>query len=308
MAGINYNVILIGRSSKALISKDYSPISLESWESELASGSLKNGVMNSTGDISAFLERSPEPAILVDNTSSETLANAYPFLIDQGISIVTPNKKAFSSDLGLWSSIFKSALKPKGGLVYYEATVGAGLPILDTLRGLVDTGDEVVKIEGILSGTLSYIFNEYSKIGENESSDNLVQFSEIVNKAREHGYTEPDPREDLNGLDVARKLTILARISGYKVPHPTAFPVRNLITKPLRETETVSEFLVNLPKYDTVLEKLRKQAQAERKVIRYVGKIDFSGPPSINVSIEKYETFFHYYYYFNYFNYFNYFH
>lgn len=288
MSGINYNVILIARSNKALISKDFSPISLKTWESDLASPSSKknSGLISSTGDIAAFLERSPEPVILVDNTSSESLANSYPLLIDQGVSIVTPNKKAFSSDMGLWNNVFTSSAKPKGGLVYHEATVGAGLPIIGTLRDLVNTGDEIVKIEGILSGTLSYIFNEYSKI-EKTSEEKDLDFSQVVGMAKELGYTEPDPREDLNGLDVARKFTILARIAGYKVPHPTAFPVRNLIPKPLREVETVTEFLEKLSKYDNTLDKLRKQAQSENKVIRYVGRVDLSGTPSVHVSIEK---------------------
>lgn len=244
--------------------------------------STKNS-LTSAGDIAAFLERSPEPVILVDNTSSESLANSYPFLISQGISITTPNKKAFSSDMGLWNNIFNNSAKPKGGLVYHEATVGAGLPIIGTLRDLVSTGDEIHKIEGILSGTLSYIFNEYSKV----NGGSKPNFSEVVGVAKDLGYAEPDPREDLNGLDVARKFTILSRIAGYRVPHPTAFPVRSLIPKPLRGVETAEEFLEKLPKYDNVLEKLRKQAEAENKVIRYVGKIDLTETPSVHVSIEK---------------------
>lgn len=279
---ITYNVILIARSSKALISKDYSPLNLSGdWQSEL---NASTEGLSSTGDIAAYLEKSPLPVILVDNTSNESLAQTYPILIQQGISIATPNKKAFSSDIGLWNQIFEASSKPKGGLVYHEATVGAGLPIISTLNDLVNTGDEVVKIEGIFSGTLSYIFNEFSK-----PSGSNIKFSDIVSKAKELGYTEPDPREDLNGLDVARKVTILSRLAGNKVQNASSFPVHSLIPKPLEKIESVSEFLQKLPEYDGELDKLRQEAAAENKVLRFVGKVDLSGTPSVQVSIEKYD-------------------
>lgn len=282
---ISYNIILVARSSKALISKDYSPLSLgQDWQSQLNASTES---LSSTGDIAAYLEKSPLPVILVDNTSNESLAQSYPLLIEQGISIATPNKKAFSSGLGLWNSIFSAAAKPKGGLVYHEATVGAGLPIISTLNDLVNTGDEIVKIEGIFSGTLSYIFNEFSKA---PGSGPAVKFSDVVSKAKELGYTEPDPREDLNGLDVARKVTILSRIAGNKVQDASSFPVKSLIPKPLERVESVAEFMEKLPEYDDDMEKLRKEAEAENKVLRFVGKVDLSGTPAVSVSIEKYDA------------------
>lgn len=262
-----------------MISKDYSPLSLQSWESDLAAATES---LATPSDIVAFLKDSPLPVILVDNTSNETLANSYPLFIEQGISIATPNKKAFSSELALWESIFSASAKPTGGLVYHEATVGAGLPIIGTLNDLVNTGDEIIKIEGIVSGTLSYIFNEFSKV-----EGSTVKFSDIVTKAKSLGYTEPDPREDLNGLDVARKVTILSRIAGHKVQNASSFPVQSLIPKPLESVQSVAEFLEKLPLYDDELDQLRQEAQAENKVLRFVGKVDLSGTPSVNVSIEK---------------------
>lgn len=280
---IKYNVILITQRSKALVSKDYSPLNIANdWKSKLQ---VSTESFSSTGDIAAYLEKSPLPVILVDNTSSESIAQSYPLLISQGISIATPNKKAFSSDIGLWNQIFDAASKPKGGLVYHEATVGAGLPIIATLNDLVNTGDEIVKIEGIFSGTLSYIFNEFSS-----PAGSTVKFSDVVTKAKSLGYTEPDPRDDLNGLDVARKVTILSRIAGQKVQNATSFPVHSLIPKPLEKIESAAEFLQKLPEYDVDLDKLRESAVAENKVLRFVGKVDLSsGTPKVEVSIEKYD-------------------
>ncbi|CAN6605715.1 hypothetical protein TRVA0_003S00452 [Trichomonascus vanleenenianus] len=277
-----YNVVLIARSSKTLVSKDFSPINLDTWESDIQASS--EGAY-SAGDIVAFLEKSPKPTILVDNTSNEDLAKSYPLFASKKISIATPNKKAFSSEVELWNEIFDNA-KHSGAEVYHEATVGAGLPVISTLKDLVATGDKVVKIEGIVSGTLSYIFNEFSTVAGSK-----VNFSDVVSKAKDLGYTEPDPREDLNGLDVARKVTILSRLSGYEVESPSAFPVQSLIPKPLESVTSVAEFMEKLPKYDSELDKIRKEAEAEQKVLRYVGKVDLSGSNrSVQVAIEKYDA------------------
>lgn len=262
-----------------MISKDYSPLSLSSWESALSTSTES---FSSNNEIVEFLKKSPNPVILVDNTSNEALSKSYPLFIENGISIATPNKKAFSSEVSLWNSIFDASAKPNGGLVYHEATVGAGLPIIGTLNDLVNTGDEVQKVEGIVSGTLSYIFNEFSTV-----SGSTVKFSDVVKKAKDLGYTEPDPREDLNGLDVARKVTILARLSGYNVESPQSFPVQSLIPKPLESVESVAEFLEKLPEYDGELDKLRKEAEAEGKVLRFVGKVNLTGTPAVSVAVEK---------------------
>lgn len=275
--------MLIARSSKTLLSKDYAPISLDNWESEVKSS--EEGALKPT-EILAYLKKSPKPVVLVDNTSNETVADYYPIFLENSISIATPNKKAFSSGIEVWDSIRAAVAKPGAGLVYHEATVGAGLPIIGTLNDMISTGDRVHKIEGIVSGTLSYIFNEFSTVqGSN------VKFSDVVTKAKNLGYTEPDPREDLNGLDVARKVTILSRLSGYLVKSPTSFPVESLIPKPLESVSSVEEFLTKLPDYDNELDKLRKEAEAENKVLRFVGKIDLSGGhQNVKVGIEKYDA------------------
>ena len=268
------SVVLIARSSKTIVSKDYSALSLDNVD---FSSATENGW--SPAQIAEFLANSPKPAVLVDNTSNEALAQSYPEFLAKNISVVTPNKKAFSSSLDLWSKLFDSSNK---ALVYHEATVGAGLPVISTLNDLVATGDKIHKIEGILSGTLSYIFNEFG------SSD--VAFSQVVSKAKELGYTEPDPREDLNGLDVARKVTILSRLAGNLVDGPTSFPVESLIPKPLEGVASVDEFMAKLPDFDGEMAKLRDSAKAEGKVLRFVGKVDLTGTPAVKVGVEKYDA------------------
>lgn len=179
-------------------------------------------------EIVSYLSAAPGRAVLVDNTSDQSLANAYPLFLRAGISVVTPNKKAFSSDLSLWRDIFAAAAAGSA-LVYHESTVGAGLPVISTLRDLVATGDEVTRIEGVFSGTLSFLFNTFAPA----SGTSSAKWSEVVSQAKQLGYTEPDPRDDLNGMDVARKLTILARIAGLDVQSPTSFPVQSLIPEEL---------------------------------------------------------------------------
>ncbi|CDR47758.1 CYFA0S37e00298g1_1 [Cyberlindnera fabianii] len=277
-SAIQYNVILIARSKKSVISADYSPIDLSNWKSVTESASQDN---LSTDELVAFLKKSPAPVILVDNTSDAQIADSYQKLVANGISIATPNKKAFSSSLDSWKQLFDASSQKGSGLVYHEATVGAGLPIIGTLNDMISTGDEVEKIEGIFSGTLSYIFNEYC------AKD--AKFSEIVSIAKQLGYTEPDPRDDLNGLDVARKVTILARLSGASVESPTSFPVQSLIPKALESVESASEFMEKLPNHDDELQALKDEAAAENKVLRFVGKVDLPNNV-VSVGVEKYDV------------------
>jgi aspartokinase/homoserine dehydrogenase 1 len=157
----------------------------------------------SPASIEQFLARVRVPGeqcIIVDNTSSMDIAQRYPEWLAQNISIVTPNKKAFSSQIELFQTIKKLVRDRTAVACLHETTVGAALPMLSTLRDLIRTGDKIHAIEGVLSGTLSYLFNTFS------DPQNGRPFSEIVAEAKAKGYTEPDPRDDLSGLDVARKV------------------------------------------------------------------------------------------------------
>ena len=229
-----------------------------------------------------FLGTSGSKTVLVDNTSSQDVADAYPLFLSRGISIVTPNKKAFSGSYKLWQDIFAAAAQ-SGAKVYHESSVGAGLPVISTLKDLVETGDEVTKIEGVFSGTMSFLFNSFAP-----TSGSGGQWSAEVKKAKELGYTEPDPRDDLNGLDVARKLTILARLAGLPVESPTAFPVQSLIPKELESVASGDEFLEKLPAFDAQMEETKAAAEKEGKVVRFVGSIDVA-TKQVKVGLEKFD-------------------
>ncbi|KAK8045236.1 Homoserine dehydrogenase [Apiospora rasikravindrae] len=273
------NLCYISTSKKALFKQDYSSIPYESAINDLAASTAAPLDLTKVVD---YLAAAPSKVVLVDNTSSQDVANAYPVFLSRGISIVTPNKKAFSGSYTLWQDIFTAATT-SGARVYHESSVGAGLPVISTLKDLVDTGDEVTKIEGVFSGTMSFLFNSFAPL---EGSGG--KWSEEVKKAKELGYTEPDPRDDLNGLDVARKLTILARLAGLPVESPTSFPVQSLIPKELESVASGDEFLQKLPEFDSQMEETKAAAQKQGKVVRFVGSIDVA-TKSVKVGLEMFD-------------------
>ncbi|TVY76150.1 Homoserine dehydrogenase [Lachnellula suecica] len=273
------SLVLVSRSTKTLYSEKYTSLRFENLSTKLAESTQKT---LSVTEAIEFLAATPAKAILVDNTSSQDVADQYPSALSKGISIVTPNKKAFSGSYKLWQDIF-SAAASSGAKVYHESSCGAGLPILSTLKDLVDTGDEVTKIEGVFSGTMSFLFNSFAPL---EGSGG--KWSAEVTKAKELGYTEPDPRDDLNGLDVARKLTILARMSGLPIESPTAFPVHSLIPKELESVSSGDEFLQKLPQFDSQMEETKVAAEKEGKVVRFVGSIDVA-KKEVKVGLEKFD-------------------
>ncbi len=164
-----------------------------------------------------------------------------------------------------------SPSNPSGGLIYHESTVGAGLPIISTLKDLIATGDTVHRIEGVFSGTMSFLFNTFAPLDANAASG---KWSDEVKKAKEAGFTEPDPRDDLNGVDVARKLVILARIAGVEVEGVQSFPVQSLIPEELADVASGEEFVARLPEFDGKMEGVKREAEKEGKVVRFVGSID----------------------------------
>ncbi|KAI7543606.1 homoserine dehydrogenase-like protein, partial [Hortaea werneckii] len=278
-------LILARRSNKQLFSESWQPLNIPTVLHDLDHVTQPLLPLQETVD---YLATAPGRVILVDNTSDPTLANAYPSILRKGISVVTPNKKAFSDTYALWSDIFSGAANGTGsasaGYIFHESTVGAGLPVLSTLKELLETGDEVTKIEGVFSGTMSFLFNSFMPVGGSGG-----KFSAEVTKAKELGFTEPDPRDDLNGLDVARKLTILARLAGLKIESPTAFPVESLIPKELETCASGDEFLQKLPEYDGQMEELKAAAAKEGKVVRFVGSIDVPGQ-KVKVGLEKFDA------------------
>jgi aspartokinase/homoserine dehydrogenase 1 len=203
----------------------------------------------------------PHAAIL-DCSASGEVAKHYRDWLASGIHIVTPNKKANSGPLDYYDSL-KDARRATGTSYLYEATVGAGLPIMQTIRDLRETGDEVTSVEGIFSGTLAYLFNVY---------DGREPFSQIVRAAKAKGYTEPDPRDDLSGTDVARKLIILGREVGLKLELADV-EVESLVPAELTNC-SADEFLERLPAFDARMAARYAEADAAGEVLRYVGRLD----------------------------------
>ncbi|KEF52044.1 homoserine dehydrogenase [Exophiala aquamarina CBS 119918] len=271
----------IAMIDKAYFTRDYSAIDMDNAITIMETNGQSPP---SIPEIVQYLAAAPHKVIMVDNTSAQRLAESYPLFLSRGISIVTPNKKAFSGDLDIWQRIFKAA-ETGGSYVYHESSVGAGLPVVCTLKDLVATGDEVTRIEGVFSGTLSYLFNSFSPIAQINGAveDN---WSTQVAKAERLGFTEPDPRDDLNGLDVARKLTILARLAGLPITSPTSFPVESLIPKGLEGASSTQEFLEGLPQFDHEMKDRKIAAEKSGKVLRYTGSVDMA-TKTVKVALEE---------------------
>lgn len=220
-------------------------------------------------------------AIIIDCSASSEVAERYPAWLAGGIHIVTPNKKANSAELGFFAHLH--AARRQGGAHYlYEATVGAGLPIVQTLRDLRDTGDEIQRIEGILSGTLAYLFNVW---------DGSVPFSSVVRAAKAKGFTEPDPRDDLAGVDFARKLIILGREMGLRL-ELSDVQLESLVPPELVDCSP-QEFLDRLQEFDEPMARRLREARSRDRVLRYVGSLDAaSGKASVGlVELERSHTF-----------------
>jgi aspartokinase/homoserine dehydrogenase 1 len=201
-------------------------------------------------------------AVIVDCTASAEIARHYPEWLAAGIHIVTPNKQAGSADIAFYRMLAE-ARRAGGSHYLYEATVGAGLPIIQTVRDLRETGDRIRTIEGVLSGTLSYLFNVWN--GEQP-------FSALVRDAKTQGFTEPDPRDDLSGADVARKLIILAREIGLDLELADV-ELEGLVPESLRSA-TAEEFLARVPEVDAAMRERFDAARARGQVLRYVGRLD----------------------------------
>ncbi len=209
--------------------------------------------------------------VLIDCTASAAIAGRYAEWLAAGIHIVTPNKKANSADLAYYHRL-QEARRAGASHYLYEATVGAGLPVVHTLRDLRETGDEITSIEGIFSGTLAYLFNVY---------DGRVAFSEIVQDARRRGFTEPDPRDDLSGMDVARKLIILGREMGLTLELQDV-RVESLVPAELAGG-SIEEFMAQLPRYDAAVGARLEAARARGKVLRYTGTLSASGEATVGL-------------------------
>jgi aspartokinase/homoserine dehydrogenase 1 len=235
-------------------------IELENWEETL-------DVNGEKADLPDFIKKMKAMnlpnCVFVDNTASPTPIQYYEEILKLSISLVTCNKIGNSAEYSQYAA-FKQAARKFGVDFYYETNVGAGLPIIRTLKDLMLSGDRVARIEAILSGTISYIFNNYK-------GDRL--FHEVVKEAQDAGYTEPDPRDDLNGKDFMRKMLILARDAGFELEQED-IEIESMLPPSCLAAESVEDFYQELESNTEFFENLKKEAAASNKVLRYIGKLE----------------------------------
>lgn len=256
--GLDIRVVGLANSRSMVF--DAKGLSLDKWEELLQ-------VRGQPMEIEAFAEKMQKlnlvNAVFVDCTASQDVSDLYQSILRAHIAIVTPNKKANSGSF-IEYNILKSLASQTGTSFLYGTNVGAGLPIIRTIQEQIACGDKIIKIEAILSGTMSYLFNAFT-IGKD--------FSSVVHEAQAKGYTEPDPREDLNGLDVARKLLILARESGYSLEMDD-IDIAEFLPEDCFAAASIEEFYHKLQECDHLLADLLQQAQLESKVLRYIATFD----------------------------------
>lgn len=257
----------ISNSRKMLFNAE-DGISISNWQSLL-------NEYGETANLSKFLETMESHnlpnAVFVDNTANASVADQYDQIFKQQVSVVTCNKIACSSSLASYKNLKQRSAK-KGLSFLYETNVGAGLPVIQTLQDLVMSGDEVLHVEAVLSGTISYIFNNYK---------GAASFSEIVKQAQDLGYTEPDPRDDLNGKDFARKALILSREIGLDLEMED-IDLQPMLPQACFEVEGVDEFYSVMKQHEAELENLKKEAERQQNVLRYIASIT---PQKVSISL-----------------------
>lgn len=263
-------VKVMGVSNTRKMYLDPRGIDLNSWEEDLNNQDTKASLPDFIRRMKAM---NLPNCVFVDNTASHNPVEYYLDILQSSISVVTCNKIGNSADYEQYAA-FKQAARTYGVDFFYETNVGAGLPIIRTLKDLMLSGDKVGRIEAILSGTISYIFNNY-KDG--------VLFHEVVKEAQEKGFTEPDPRDDLNGKDFMRKMLILARDAGYALEEKD-IELENMLPASCMAAESVADFYKELKNNSAYFENLKNQATQNNKVLRYIGKME-DGKVSINLQM-----------------------
>lgn len=264
---INVRVIAISNSTKMHF--DEEGIHLNNWEELLANGD--DSCINEF--ISRVEKLNLRNSIFVDNTANATIAGIYDQFLKQNVAVVTCNKIACSSAFEKYKNL-KTLSKKYNAPFLFETNVGAGLPIIDTLKNLIASGDKVHKIQAVLSGSLNFIFNNFNEVNS---------FHQVVNQAKEDGYTEPDPKIDLSGVDVMRKILILVRESGYQmeiedIDNQSFLPAASL------EAESIAAFFDSLKTNASHFENLYKESALKECRLKYVAQFE-NGKASVGLQL-----------------------
>jgi len=244
----------LGNSKKMVF--DELGLELNNWKNLLH----ENGeAMNQENFVAKMKEYNLRNSVFIDNTASDKVPELYKSVLEASISVVTPNKIAASSAYETFTTLEKTAKKFQSKFLY-ETNVGAGLPVISTLNDLIKSGDKIHKIQAVLSGTLNFLFNNY---------DGNIRFSEVVKEAKLKGLSEPDPRLDLSGLDVVRKILILARMNGINLELKDVVN-NSFIPSECMETESLEEFYTKLDEHEDVFKNIFNEADSKNERLKYV--------------------------------------
>ncbi|MCQ6960319.1 bifunctional aspartate kinase/homoserine dehydrogenase I [Mucilaginibacter aquariorum] len=264
--GIQVKIAGISNTRKMVFNAD--GLSLDTWQDDLQAS-------DNVADLRVFISKMKEMnlpnCVFIDNTASPQPIAFYEEVFKSNISVVTCNKIGNSASFAQYKT-FRDTARKHGVDFFYETNVGAGLPIIRTLKDLMSSGDRIQRIEAILSGTISFIFNHFK--GD-------ANFHDVVKEAQEKGYTEPDPRDDLSGKDFMRKILILARDAGHEMEEADV-NIENILPQACLDAQTVEDFYAALKAEDAYFTNLKEQAEKDKKVLRYIGKLE-NGKASITL-------------------------
>jgi bifunctional aspartokinase / homoserine dehydrogenase 1 len=263
---LEINVVGISNSKQMILNPD--GINLTDWETQLTYSETMSNVEQF---VDHMIAQNLSNTVFIDNTANGAIPAYYDKILSSAISVVTPNKVATSGTNESYNTLKRRAAE-KNVQFRYETNVGAGLPLISTIQNLINSGDKILKIEAVMSGSISYIFNNFSA---------EKKFSDLVFEAKKLGYTEPDPREDLSGADVRRKIVILTRESGYAI-ESNEVNLGPILPQALMDIPTVDAFLKALPSYDDYFGDLITKANAVGQVLRYIGTTE-NGKASVSL-------------------------